>query len=132
MELELSNVQAEMLVVGSLYKEPTLYLTYSQSIVPKYDFSDKACEFFYQLFADYYVSYSETFTETKLNTFASMLSERLKGYKINGGYKTIKELMTIADPNDFKNYFETFKKYSLLRAFSSTGYDVSKILSLKN
>lgn len=132
MELELTNVQSEMLVVGAFFKNPTLYLTYSQSIVPKYDFSDKACEFFYQLFSDYYVSYSESFTELKINTFASMLPERLKEYKANGGYKTIKELMSLADANDFKNYFETLKKYSLLRAFHNTGYDVSKILALKN
>ena len=39
MELELTNSQSEMLVVGSFYKEPTLYLTYGTSIVPKYDFS---------------------------------------------------------------------------------------------
>ena len=132
MDLELTNVQSEILVVGSCFKDPKLYLTYSQSIVPKYDFSDKACEFFYQLFADYYVSYSETFTELKINTFASMSPERLKGYKENGGYKTIKSFMEMSDPHDFKNYFETFKKYSLLRAFNSTGYDVSKILALKN
>lgn len=132
MELDLTNVQSEMLVVGSFFKDPTLYLTYSQSIVPKYDFSDKVCEYFYQLFSDYYVSYSESFTELKINTFASMLPERLKGYKENGGYKTIKGLMDLADPNDFKNYFETLKKYSLLRAFDKTGYDVSKILALKN
>ena len=47
MELELANVQSEMLVIGSLFKDPTIYLTYSQSIVPHCDFSDKACEFFY-------------------------------------------------------------------------------------
>ena len=131
MELELTNVQSEMLVIGSFFKEPTLYLTYSGSIVPKYDFSDKACEFLWQFFSDYYVSYSETFTEIKMNTFASMLPERLKEYKAHGGYKTIKELMDLADTNDFKNYFETFKKYSLLRAFHASGYDVSKILALK-
>ena len=78
MELELTNSQSEMLVVGSFYKEPTLYLTYGTSIVPKYDFSDKACEFFYQLFSDYYVSYSEDFTELKINTFCSMSKERFK------------------------------------------------------
>lgn len=50
MELELTNSQSEMLVVGSFYKEPTLYLTYGTSIVPKYDFSDKACEFFISYF----------------------------------------------------------------------------------
>lgn len=132
MELELSNVQSEMLVIGSMFKEPTLYLTYSGSIVPQYDFSDKGCSFLWQFFVDYYVSYSETFTEVKLNTFASMLPERLKGYKANGGYKTIKELMNLADPNDFKNYFETFKKFSLLRAFKASGYDVSKILAHKS
>lgn len=132
MEFELSNVQSEALIIGSLFKDPTLYLTYSQSIVPKYDFSDKTCEFFYQFFADYYVSYSESFTEIKLNTFASMLPERFKSYKSHGGYKTIKEFTTLADPNDFKNYFETFKKYSLLREFNAIGYDVSKIIALKN
>lgn len=132
MELDLTNVQSEMLVIGSLFKDPTIYLTYSQSIVPHCDFSDKACEFFYQFFSDYYVSYSETFSEIKLNTFASMVSERLKGYKTNGGYRTIKSYMNMADPNDFRNYFETFKKYSLLRAFNETGYDVSKILMHKN
>lgn len=132
MELELSNVQSEMLVIGSFFKDPTLYLTYSTSIVPKYDFSDKTCEFYWQLFSDYYVSYSEEFTELKLNTFASMVPERFKRYRAEGGYKTVKEYMGLADPNDFKNYFETFKKYSLLRAFNKTGYDVSKIIAHKN
>ena len=55
MELELANVQSEMLVIGSFFKDPTLYLTYSTSIVPKYDFSDKTCEFLWELFSDYYV-----------------------------------------------------------------------------
>lgn len=132
MELELANVQSEMLVIGSFFKDPTLYLTYSTSIVPKYDFSDKTCEFLWELFSDYYVSYSEEFTEIKLNTFASMAPERFKKYRSEGGYKTIKEYMGLADPNDFKNYFETFKKYSLLRAFDKAGYDVSKIIAHKN
>ena len=120
MELELTNSQSEMLVVGSFYKEPTLYLTYGTSIVPKYDFSDKACEFFYQLFSDYYVSYSEDFTELKINTFCSMSKERFKQYRQYGGYKTIKELMAMSDPHDIKNYLSIFKKFSLLRAFNSS------------
>lgn len=132
LDLELTNVQSEILVVGSFFKSPTLYLTYSTLIVPKYDFSDKACEFFWQLFSDYYVSYSENFSEIKINTFASMVPERLKNYKKYGGYKTIKEFMELSDPNDFKNYFENLKKFSLLRAFDQVGYDVSKILGLKN
>lgn len=132
LDLELNNVQAEMLVVGSFFKSPTLYLTYSTSIVLQYDFSDKVCEFLYQFFSDYYISYSETFTELKMNTFASMVPERLKRYKASGGYKTIKGFMDLADPKDFKNYFENLKKYSLLRAFQKTGYDVSKILELKS
>lgn len=131
MELDLTNVQSEMLVIGSMFKEPTLYLTYSGSIVPKYDFSDKACDFLWQFFSDYYVSYSETFTETKLNTFASMVPERLKTYKSYGGYRAIKDFMELADPADFKNYFDSLKKYSLLREFYSNGYDVSKILAMK-
>ena len=132
MDLDLTNVQSEMLVVGSFFKQPDLYLTYSGSIVSKYDFSDRACEYFWQLFSDYYISFSEEYTELKLNTFASMVPERLKKYREYGGYKTIVQFMNLADPSDFQNYFSTFKKYSLLRAFDSTGFDVSKILSLKN
>ena len=50
MELELTNSQSEMLVVGSFYKEPTLYLTYGTSIVPKYDFSTRHVSFFISYF----------------------------------------------------------------------------------
>ena len=40
MEFEATNVQAELLFVGSFYKSPDLYLSYGKSIKSKYDLSD--------------------------------------------------------------------------------------------
>ena len=41
-----TNVQAELLFCGSLYKEPDLYLSYGESTRSKFDFSDPATRFF--------------------------------------------------------------------------------------
>jgi replicative DNA helicase len=55
--------------------------------------------------------------------------DRLKSYKKYGGYKLIKTWMDLSNPDDFKNYIEIIKKYSLLREYNRKGYDVQKILN---
>lgn len=40
--------------------------------------------------------------------------------------------MTLADENDVKNYFDTVKKYSLVREYGRNGFPVEKILSHRN
>ena len=39
--------------------------------------------------------------------------------------------MTLCDVDDFSNYMETVKKYSLSREFNSKGFDVKKIMEHK-
>ena len=96
-----------------MYKEPDLYLSYGESTKSKYDLSDPATRFFYDLFEDYYLTFSQDVSQNKINNFVTQNSERLKLYKNYGGWKTIQSMMDLADPNDFKNVFNTVKKYSI-------------------
>lgn len=132
MELEqLQNVQNEVLTVGSIYKNPDLYIEYGRSIKSKYDFSDDATKFYYENFELMYKTFSQTVDETKLNTFMSQDKERLKLYRKYGGYKIIEKWMNLVNIDDFKNYIELVKKYSLLREYNNRGYNVEKIMNHK-
>ena len=127
-----TNVQTELLFCGSMYKEPDLYLSYGESIKSKYDLSDSATRFFYDLFEEYYLTFSQTVSQNKVNNFATQNAERLKSYKHYGGWKTIQDMMDVADPHDFKNVYNTIKKYSLIREYDKNGFPAEKLLSLKN
>lgn len=129
--LEKKNIQAELLYVGSFYKNPELYLTYGGTTKSKYDFADDAMRFFYDLFEDYYLTFSQDFSENKMNNFATQNTERFKKYREYGGWKTIKSVMDVADPNDFKNIYNTVKKYSLIREYDNNGFPADKILAHK-
>lgn len=127
-----SNVSAEICLVGSFYKSPDLFVNYGNFMRSKYDFSDPAVQFFYDCFEIYYLTFSQTVDETKVNVFMSQNSERLKTYKAYKGWKTIQQYMNLADENDCKNYFDTVKKYSLVREYGRNGFPVEKILTHKN
>jgi len=127
-----TNVQSELLFCGSMYKEPDLYLSYGESTKSKYDFSDDATRFFYDLFEEYYLTFSQDVSQNKVNNFATQNSERLKLYKSYGGWKYIKDMMDLADPNDFKNVYNTVKKYSLIREYDKNGFPAENLLSMKN
>lgn len=129
--LEKTNIQSELLFVGSFYRSPDLYLTYGGTTKSKYDLSDDAMRFFYDLFEDYYLTFSQDFSENKMNNFATQNTERLRKYKTYGGWKTIKSIMDLADPNDFKNVYNTVKKYSLIREYDNNGFPADKILAHK-
>lgn len=126
---KIQNIQNEVLFVGSFYKNPDLYIEYGRFVVSQYDLSDEVTRFLYDNFEIYYKTFSQTIDEIKINTFMSQDQERLKYYKMYGGYKTIKQWMDIVDLDDFKNYMDVVKKYSLLREFNSKGFDVEKIMN---
>lgn len=127
-----TNVQSEFLLCGSIYKEPDLYLSYGESIRPTYDFSDEATRFYYDLFEEYYLTFSQDVSQNKINNFATQNTERFKLYKSYGGWKTIRDMMDMADPKDIKAVFNTVKKFALVREYDRQGFPADKILSKKN
>ena len=127
-----TNKQAEILFCGSMYKMPDLYLSYGESTRSKYDFSDACTRFFYDMFEEYYLTFSQDISENKVNNFATQNTERFKLYRGYGGWRTIKDMMDLSDPNDFKNVYNTVKKFSLIREYDNEGFPAEKILSYKN
>lgn len=127
-----NNVPAEICLVGSFYKKPDLYVNYGEFIRSKYDFSDPAIRFFYDSFEIYYLTFSQTVDETKMNTFMAQTPERLGDYKKYKGWQTIQKYMRLADEDDCKNYYQTVKKHSLVREYGRNGFPVEKILNHKN
>ena len=131
-ELKTTNIQAEICFVGSLFSEPDLYVTYGNFMRSKYDFADEATKFFYDSFETFYLTFSQTVDETKMNVFMSQNEERLRLYKEYHGWKTVQQYMKLADKNDCKNYFNTVKKYSLIREYGRNGFPIEKIINHKN
>ena len=130
-ELKTSNIQAEMCFVGSLYAEPDLYVSYGNFMRSKYDFADPVTRFLYDNLETYYLTFSQTVDEKKVNVFMSQNEERLQEYKQYKGWKTIQSFIGLADTSDADNYFNLVKKYSLLREYERNGFPVDKILKHK-
>ncbi len=86
-EREPRNIQNEILLVGSLYKNPDLYVSWGQYIRSKYDFDDEATKFYYDCFELMFKTFAQTVDENKVNTFMSQDKDRLKSYKTYGAYK---------------------------------------------
>lgn len=130
--LKASNIQSEICFIGALLKNPDLFVNYGNFMRSKYDFDDEVTKFLYDSFETYYLTFSQTVDETKMNVFMSQNEERLKTYKKYKGWKTIQQYMNLADENDCKNYFDTVKKYSLVREYGRNGFPIQKILTNKN
>lgn len=130
-ELKDSNISAEMCFVGALAKEPDLIVNYANFMRSKYDFADPVTKFFYDSLETYYMTFSQTIDEGKMNVFMSQNTERMRMYKQYQGWKTLYRFMQLADDNDIKNYFDTVKKFSLVREYGRNGFPIDKILSHK-
>jgi replicative DNA helicase len=125
---KLKNIQAEMMFVGAMYSDPTLYIRYGNDIRSAFDFIDPATKFFYDMFESIYTTFSEEMDEAKVDLFMTQDTERLKRYRQYDGYKFIKELIELADPADIEKYYAQLKKYSLLREYYRKGYPAMKIV----
>lgn len=126
------NIAVETMLIGAMYKNPDLYVEFGKLIVSKYDFADDATRFFYDNFAVMYETFSQDFNETNVNAWMTQEKERLKKYKLYSGYTIIKTWMDLAVEEDFKNYFNIVKKFSLVREYSRQGFPAERILAFDN
>ncbi len=123
------NITNEMLFVGAIYKSPELFVEYAPLIKSRYDFSDEAVRFYYDNAEIMFTTRTQTFNKSTVNTYMSEDKERIGQYRKYRGYKTIEEWSRLAVSDDFKNYYEILKKYSLLREYQRNGFAVEKIMS---
>lgn len=120
--------QCELSVLGTFFKTPLLFFSYTDVIQNK-DFSDGNTRFWHVFVTDYLLTYSNEVSPALLNTFASMNTTRLQGYKKFGGYNTVKAMMDIAlDEQGLMNAVQILKKYSLLRGLVKEGFNIENII----
>lgn len=127
-----NNITAEICFVGSLYENPSSYVSFGNYIVSKYDFYDDATRFYYDSFEIMYKTFSQTTEENSVNAFMAQDLTRLKQYKKYGGYKTITNWMKLANHSEIKSYYNIIKKYSTLREYEKIGFPVQKLMNHKN
>jgi hypothetical protein len=113
---KIANVQAEMMFVGCIYKNPQLILEVEKVIKSDIYFSDVVTKFFYDCSLILYKR-DQSFTEKSITIFMSEDGERLTTFREVGGYNTIKQWIEWASLEDFNSYYEMIKKFSLLREY---------------
>lgn len=129
-----SNKQVEVRFVGSIYYNPELLVDYSYYMKSKYDFADDATRFFYDCADLMYKTFSVEFTKSNIISFMSQDANRLKLYKLYGGYKTLDtwiNVLSAKTEQDVHICFDIIKKYSLIREYERFGYNIEFILSNK-
>lgn len=126
-----SNIQIEICFVGGIYLNPEFLVDYGYYIRSKYDFADEATRFFFDMAMIMYQTRTQSFTKTNVIPFMSEDNDRLIAFKKYGGWKTLENWMKLASINDFKSYFDTLKKFSLLREYERQGFNIEKIKSHK-
>lgn len=135
--MELINRSIETSFIGSLYKDPDLYINFGKSIKSHYDFADQSCKWLYDKFELFYLQFCDKRTKSEINenpfnVFMSQNQDDLKAYKEIGGWKTIEKLKGITETENIDGYYDILKKYSLLRELKHKGFPVDKITSRKD
>ena len=128
-DADITNINNEILFVGSFYKKPDLFIEYGQYIRTKYDLFDEATKFFFEHAEIMYKTRTQVFNQSAMATYMSETKEILTLYKKYGGWKTIEQWSNLSQTDDFQSYFDIVKKFSLLREYHRNGFDVDKIMA---
>jgi len=123
------DIVNEGLLVGSLYKDPDLYIEYGELIKSKYDFYDDNTKFLFNSFKTIYKSTSGEVDEDKVNVHMVKEDNRKAKYRRLGGWNFIENLIELSNPDDFLTYFDILKKYSLIRELGRIGFPTKRLLS---
>ena len=125
-----SNVQAEMMFVGCIYKKPEFLLEAENIIKSDFYFTDKVTKFLYEEACTLYKR-EQKFTQQSISVYMSEKGDRLSIFRQIGGYATIKNFMDLCEIEDFQSYYEELKKFALLREYENKGFNTEKIRESK-
>jgi replicative DNA helicase len=126
--VDIFDISAESLVIGSLYKNPSLLFEYEELLYPEWDFTNDQLKFLYVLIKHCYLMKYKIIDETVLNIEINKNPEWVEEYKKAKGYKTIVRLIDKAKLEDFKKYFADLKKFNLLRELERKGFPIQEKL----
>ena len=122
---------AAIQVIGCVLNEPSI-LDNSEYAFTEADFAN---DFHKVIFASVYQLYNTGTTSMNAYVIEDYLKnkERSLGiYKANNGAAWLQEVFVKAEPMNFKRYYGTLKKMTLLRVYDNIGVDVSWIYDPDN
>ena len=120
------DLNCEMRFVGAIYNDPDLLVDYSFHVRSKYDFAGIVTGFFYDCADLMYKTRYQRFAEPSVISFMQEDDERWRRYKHFGGWETIQYFISIASKSntEIKQAFDEVKKYSLLREYQRSGFNI--------
>jgi len=133
----MKNKVIELCVLGAMFKRPDLYIDYGKLIKSKYDFSDEFNKWLYDKFELFYLQFCDKrdksiIEENQFNILILQNKDDLERYKDLGGWNFIEQIKSHADEENIEGYFQTLKKFSLIRELHAKGFPVAKIFDYKN
>ena len=109
-------------IIGCLWKNPELY---ADSNINKKDLNPDGL-LYYSLGERLYALKHDVFDEISVYSFVEGNASLKKLWEERGGYKTIKELMSIVDENNYDSYLDSFSKYTILKKLLDKGFNIEK------
>lgn len=122
---QLSN-SSEMIFVGALYKEPSLFHDYNvgKDLMMKSGMG----KFYYNLLKKIVNrSEYEVVDRLSLNTFVSSQNQKVnEHYNRIGGYDTLADFIEVSEVDNIEQYYLDLLKLNALRKLNSIGFDLAK------
>lgn len=114
------------LILGAICNDCSLVLKDKMPLV-KYDFEPN--QFHKIIFVSVYnlaLKGVKEATEVEITEFLENYTSEYNTFTDNNGIEYIKTIRTLAKVDNFDYYWQTLKKYSLLRKYKENGFDINK------
>ena len=114
-----------MNLVFSLYKEPSLYFDFG--LLKEEDFKTEEARFYYFLGLNLFNSKFSTFDEMSITNYLTMRPKEAEKFELYGGYQTVKEIMSIVNPENIEGYYHDFVKGIIVSKLIISGFDLEEV-----
>ena len=122
--MTLSDKMAMRQVIGSLMKNPLLFLEYTD-IYPT-DFDIKIARICFVVIKKLYEAGAAVLTPIEVEHEIEQYENSAAIYKKDGGLEFLVKAYEISEPANFDMYYKNLKKYALLRRLKKDNYDISE------
>lgn len=118
-------------IIGSLMQNTLLFLEYTD--IDYQDFESKVARICFGAIKNLYKLGATKLTTIEVeNEILKIEGDAAATYKQSGGLEFLKICYEIAEPANFKIYYDRLKKYSLLRCLKKKHYDISDYYKEEN
>ena len=108
--------------VFSLWKQPILFLDYGQ-LQDEYFLTEEG-KFYYNIGREMFKGKFIKFDELAISTFLVGKDEIKAKFEDYGGFSTVKEIVTMVEPDNIEGYFDNMIKGKIIKDLITVGIDV--------